>query len=166
MAPSITSLRHTLSLILHLYKDYPSFIPNNSNTLHELFDMINEIEYVKCNNTHYSYTYDTMCQDVSNNYSWNKLPTELILMVISYVYKLEIIILNNLGEYENKINTAIGQTRQVYLGHVQEAHYFPVIPTAEGNGCFPDNVQPIFYTQCNIKLKHWADPEGLPPGRP
>lgn len=129
---SVEQLRKVISLLLYMYKDYKYLIPNGENTLKELFDLTNEISYVKCSNgKYYSYTYETMCQDVLNMRAWNKLPTELILMLISYVFKLEIVILNNVGSYENKINVCENmdkniKIRTIHLGHIQEAHYFPL----------------------------------------
>lgn len=153
---NVTQLRKIVSLLLYMYKDYKYFIPNSTDTLRELFDVTNEVEYVKSGDNFYAYTYETMCQDVSNPYTWNKLPTELILMIISYVFKLEFIILNNVSEYENKINTVNNtenkfNVRTIYLGHIQEAHYFPLME----NQTY-DNNKLLYYDNFGIQLREWA----------
>ena len=159
---SVQQLRKIISILLYIYKDYKYFLPDNNNTLKELFDATNEIPYVKCSDgNYYSYTYDTMCQDLSNMHAWSKLPTELILMVISYAFKLEIIILNNMGTYENKINILENNNnnniniRTIYLGHIQEAHYFPL----DHNN---NNKEFIYYhTYSDIMRKWISDMQNL-----
>lgn len=148
---SVQQLRKVISFLFYIYRDYKYFIPNGESTLKELFEVTNEIPYVKCSDgNYYSYTYETMCQDLSNMCAWSKLPTELILMVVSYVFKLEIIILNNVGTYENKINVCKDNTRTIYLGHIQEAHYFPL----DYNN---DNKDFTYYNTCSNMIKKWVD---------
>jgi hypothetical protein len=150
---SIEQLRKVISTLFCIFKDYKNFFPGEENTLQELFTMTNEIQYVMCSDGNfYAYTYDTMCQDLLNKYAWDRLPTQIILMVLSYVYKLEIIILNNKGTYENNINifkntddTDI-KTRTLYLGHIQEAHYFPLVNN-------DNNTIPMYYdTYANMMI--------------
>jgi hypothetical protein len=158
---NVGELRKTVSLLLYIFKDYKYLIPDNDMTLKQLFDVTNEIKYVKCSDgKFYYYTYDTMCQDVTNMQSWTKLPTQLILMVISYVFKLKIIILNNNGNYENVINTFkpvktdddnnSTKIKTIYLGHVQEAHYFPL----DYNH---NNEDYIYYNDCYNVLNQWVN---------
>ena len=155
IGPNIKLLRKYVSLLLFTYKNYKNFFPENEYTLEEIFRLSNEVEYVKgLDGNYYSYTYDTMCQDVMNNYSWTKLPTQLILMMISYVFKLEIIILNNVGDYENNINivNSNGNVKRhtIYLGHIQEAHYFPLIYNVNNN-------ELLYYNEFTNLLQRWID---------
>lgn len=157
VADNVEKLRKYVSLLLFVYKNYKNFIPGTSDTLEEIFIMANEIEYVKCSNgTYYKYTYDVMCQDVSNMNAWSKLPTQLILMVLSYAFKLEFVILNDNGDYINKINVYENvennktEVFTIYLGHIQEAHYIPLDINTKNEGF-------IFYDDCKNNLQTWIN---------
>ena len=97
-----------------------------------------------------------MCQDLSNLSCWSRLPTQLILLVISYLYKIEIIIINsNLG-HETTINAyesiKIGITiDKVYLGHIGESHYVPIDILQENK-----EFEPLFYTDAKTNLTKWG----------
>lgn len=156
ISDSVEQLRKYVSFLLHTFKNYKNFIPGTNDTLEEIFTMANEIEYVKCNSgVYYKYTYDVMCQDVSNMNAWSKLPTQLILMVLSYVFKLEFVILNNNGDYVNKINVfenvENNETKvfTIYLGHIQEAHYIPLDINTK-------NSDFILYDECKNNLHRWV----------
>ncbi|QKF93693.1 OTU domain-containing protein [Fadolivirus algeromassiliense] len=162
---NVKQLRNMLSVLMYIYKDYKGFLPNNDLSLKELFDMTNEIEIV-CSRKktdddehleYYKYTYNVMCQDLSNSHSWQRLPTQLILMVVSYVFKVEIIIVSNMGSYENVINAFESVTPKpslftVYLGHLGESHYIPL------DILNPDKeeLDPLFYRDAKHKLIEWA----------
>lgn len=150
---NVQQLRKVVSLMMYMYRDYKYLFPNNNSTLREMFDAVNEIEYVKCSDgKFYSYTYEVMCQDVANMDSWTKLPTEMLLMVLSYIFKLEIKIYNNLGSYENVINvfkdTPEVKTKTIFLGHIQEAHYIPL-----NYNFYNDDF--IYYDEHLSKYKEW-----------
>jgi len=165
IASSVEELRKSLALVMYFYKDYKDFIPGTDLTLHEMFTFMNEIEYVSCkrkiNNDYvfvdfYKYTYNVMCQDLTNNHSWTRIPTQLILTVLSYIYKLEIIILSNLNDYENKINAfdnAITkpELKKIYLGHLGESHYVPIAVLSED-----EELVPILYEDAKNELLEWA----------
>lgn len=162
---SVMEIRKILSLIMYLYKNYKGFLPNIDMTLEEIFNMANEIEYVVCrrkvNNEvikdFYKYTYNVMCQDLSNNHSWSRLPTQLILMILSYIYKLEFIVVGSNSDYENKVNVydSIQNTpniKKIYLGHLGESHYVPLdILTDEYD------LDPLFYNNAKDALIDWAE---------
>jgi hypothetical protein len=126
----VMSLRQTLSYFLYQYQDFPNIFPTQSETLKDIFTMGNEIEHVICdkNEKYYKYTYNVMCQDLASDHSWTKIPTQLILMVISLLFEVEIIIISNLSDWENKINVW-GKDKKVntiWIGHLGEHHYLPL----------------------------------------
>lgn len=165
ISQDVLELRKLLSLIMYIYKDYQGFLPGSELTLQELFNFQtdNEIEHVICKNkstsddhVYYKYTYNVMCQDLSNNHSWTRLPTQLLLLVISYVFKLEIIIIRNSSSYETVINayeslTNKPELKTIYLGHLAEAHYVPI------DIFFDDEtIDPMYYNDAKNDLIEWA----------
>lgn len=161
---SVIQLRRSLSLIMYMYKSYKGFLPNNELSLEELFDNTNEIEYVVCKKKQgdevtkefYKYTYNVMCQDISNNHSWSRLPTEIILMVLSYIYKLEFIIIGSTSDYINKVNmyennTNVIDLKKIYLGHLGESHYVPIDILNED-----EELEPLYYNEAKNALLDWG----------
>lgn len=166
-------LRYIISTILFLFSDYKEtlpngkfkgFLPNTDLSLSEMFTMTNEIDYVltrkyvggDCIKQFYKYTYNVMCQDVASMYSWSKLPTHLIMLVISYIYKLELVIISNTGEYEHKINAYDSspikpELKTIYLGHLGESHYVPLDVLK-----VDEELEPLFYTDAKNNLVDWG----------
>lgn len=72
-------------------KDIP-LINNSEMTLLELFNIYNEIEFVKVNGIRTKYTYNLMLTDLLQNNGWQRMPTEILLNVLSKVYNKKIII--------------------------------------------------------------------------
>ena len=72
-------------------KDKP-IISNSEMTLSELFEIYNEIEFVKVNGVRTKYTYDLMLTDLLQNNGWKRMPTEILLNVLSRIYNKKIII--------------------------------------------------------------------------
>lgn len=126
LGADVASMRRMLSIIMYIYRDYKNFFPNNDNTLQELFNQTNEVEIVELDGKKFKYDYTAMCQDLSNDNSWTRLPTELILMVVSYIFKLNIIIINDNNTYETNICITSMPRKTIYLGHIGEAHYVPI----------------------------------------
>lgn len=166
---SVEQLRHSLALIMYLYKSYSGFFPSRSETLEEMFVPYNCVEYVYCkkkidgeyHKEFYKYTYNVMCQDLSNSHSWTRLNTQLVLMVLSYIYKLEFIILTNRDENKNKddnmmvINmNEINQTdvKKIYLGILGESHYVPLDILGDDEA-----LDPIYYNDAKAQLLEWAN---------
>jgi len=157
-------LRIIISTLLYIFKDCKDFLPGTGLTFADMFAMTNEIEYVICrtqieNNImkkFYKYTYNVMCQDVASSSSWSKLPTQLIMLLISYVFKLEIIIMNNNGSYEHKINAYESilnkpELKTIYLGHLGESHYVPIDILKDDEECVP-----LYYTYARKTLLEWG----------
>ena len=162
---SVQELRSMLSMIFYIFQDYKNFLPGVELTLSELFSFANEIEYVSTKNkdkdsepVYYKYSYTIMCQDLGNLSCWSRLPTQLILLVISYLYKIEIIIINSNTGYETKINAyeSINNNgpniKRVYLGHLGESHYVALDIMMDKEKKF----EPLFYTEARDNLIKWG----------
>lgn len=166
---STRELRSVLSLVLYLYKDFKGFLPCVDDSFKEIFDRLNEIEYVELIDDHrnndyhekkyYKYTFNVMCQDITNKYSWSRLPTQLILLLVSFLYRLEIIIINNHSDYEHKINAFEAlqndekpMLRTIYLGHINESHYVPLDVIKDDI-----DVMPLYYTESKANFKKWVN---------
>jgi hypothetical protein len=153
----IASLRGGLASLMYILRDHENFVFKD-NTIKSLFNCINDIEYVYRTVTinyqkkkiFHNYTYEVMCQDLSNMASWSKIPSEIILRIISYLYKVRIVIIaaskknvditidsyDNLeskseskSESDSKLNDNI---KTIYLGQLEEWHYLPIDKLPEG----------------------------------
>jgi hypothetical protein len=124
---NIMDFRKCLSTLMLLFRDFPNFIPGQSLTLKEIFDCQNEIEFVFCRKTHklYKYNYDIMCRDIACNYSWTRLPTQLILTIISFIFDLKIRIHYDNG-YVTEICTNEDTFDVINIGLLGELHYVPL----------------------------------------
>ena len=148
----IMEFRRGLSKLMFSFRDFPNFIPGQSLTLKELFDCQNEIEYVYCKKTHklYKYNYDIMCRDIACNYSWTRLPTQLLLTVISFVFNLKIRIL-----YDNSYITEIctnDDSDIINIGLLGELHY---VPLEIKRGLQREDILPK-YTDALKEFHQWA----------
>jgi hypothetical protein len=121
-----------------LYKNYKNIFTNNDLTLNEMFTMQNEIEYLldKKNNDLYIYNYDVMCADLACDGSWKRLPIEIILMCVSFIFDVKIIICHDNGYTHNIITTNTPQ-KTIYLGLLGEFHYIPLMKKQEND---PDDI--------------------------
>lgn len=147
---SVTDLRKGLSYLMHQFRNIKLF---SGQTLYELFTSFNDIEYVCSNNRLYKYDYDIMCKDLSNDKSWSKLPTQLILMVISHIYNIKIIIINDKSQLNEIYSRDGNSSKTIYIGHMLESHYVPlntyVISESESN-------EYIYYNDSTDMFKLWA----------
>jgi hypothetical protein len=148
---SADTLRKSLSYLLYVFKDHKPFFETQDESIKDLF-VFNEIEYVFCpaEDSFYKYTFEVMCQDMATDTSWTRLPTELILMVISRLYNIEIVILHETG-YESCINTNKNAQKKIYLGLMGESHYLPLKEVMEDT----NTVAPK-YTEAKIAFFLWA----------
>ena len=133
------------------------FFPNLTITPEEIFNNANEIDFVKDKVTGqvYEYNYDMMICDLRTNYSWERLPTELILMTISRLYEVKILIYHNKTQYINEINVWKGIINDedleiIRLGHINEEHYVPVLKLQDD---LIDDIETI-HNISKIKLKY------------
>lgn len=165
---NVHDLRNSLATIMYLYQDYKNFFPTQETTLKELFEAMNDIKYVSCrhktDNSHcshdvefYKYSYNIMCQDITTMHSWDLLPTQLILMVVSLIYQVEICIINNTSEYEHSINVYEGvdgyedKIKKIYIGHLGESHYLPLDIIKDD-----EDVNPPQYKTALAKFIKWG----------
>jgi hypothetical protein len=124
------NFRKFLAHIMYMYKDYKNFFSYDARTLREMFNDTNEIEYVISDQELivYKYTYETMCQDFASGFSWTRLPTQLIIQIISVLMNVRFEIFSNMSEYVNVLNanSPDSKPRIIYLGHIGEKHYVPL----------------------------------------
>ena len=126
-------LRNNISSILLSVRDMKDFFPGLNLSPKQIFDNSNEIEFIKNNKTGeiFEYNYDMMICDLRTNFSWTRLPTELILMTISRIYEVRILIHHNKSKHINEINVWANNIDIdidiIHLGHINEEHYIPVI---------------------------------------
>lgn len=157
---NINELRTMLSTVFYIFKDYKNFLPGMETTLSELFSFTNEIEYVSTKDPktkekkYYKYSYEIMCQDLGNLTCWSRLPTQLILLVISYLFKVRIIITHSntghetiINAYESIKNININ-IKEIYLGLLGESHYIVLDISADFNK--------VYYTEARNNLNKFG----------
>jgi hypothetical protein len=162
-------IRKSIASVLLMVKTEISFFPNTNLTPEEVFSNINEIEFVKDKKTNqvYVYDYDLMLYDLNSNFSWERLPTEFILMAISRIYEVEIRIYHNKTDFVNKINVCpdlqkdLTEDNIIRLGQINEEHYFPLeeLPDdlkTDSNVINEITNTNISYTQSINKFKKWS----------
>lgn len=173
LANSVNDIRQGMAYILFLFKDYQDLFPNFNMSLKEMYDMTNEIEYVRLSRYDkdgyriltpdsepkvYKYSYNVMCQDLTTGHSWSKLPTEILLRTLSLMFNLNITVFHNNGHQTN-INAYADSTEQIpeltniYLGHLGESHYIP-IDTYDTDELLEQ--KQIFYSNDRKEFKKWA----------
>ncbi len=164
---NVEDLRNSLATVMYLYKDHKNLFPSQEETLQELFTAMNDIKYVVKRNYHndhddnpefYKYSYNIMCQDIATCRSWDLLPTQLILMVVSLFYKVEICVINDSSEWVNTINVfeecdgnIKKDVKRIYVGHLSESHYLPVDILDDD-----EVIDPIYYNVARIRFIKWG----------
>jgi hypothetical protein len=156
------AFRKSLSLIFFLFGNCP-VITSYTETLKQIFEMCNEIEYVFChtNKRLYKYTYYTMCADMFKEGSWSRLPTEIVLTVISVFFKVRFHIYHDNGHINKICDASIKDTLpmedpscNIYLALIGENHYLPL-------GQIPYNDKSAIkcpkYTDKLKRFIKWAD---------
>lgn len=159
---TVESLRIGLATVMYTFQNYNNFIPETKMTLKEMFDLSNDIEYVGTYNREtgerkfYKYTYNVMCQDLSNVNSWSKLPTELILRVISVLYKGKIHIVHPDTKWISSVDSFENcdikpEMQDLHLGLLGETHYVPISEKREGF-----TYRRLVYEDAKNDFKLWA----------
>ena len=157
-------IRKSLASVLLLAKTEIGFFPKINLTPEEIFTNANEIEFIKDKKTGevYIYDYDTMIYDLNSSYSWERLPTEFILMALSRIYQVEIRIYHNLTDFINKINVLEDEPENIIrLGQINEEHYFPLLEIPDELKNDHDVVDEILntkivYDKCLKQFKKWS----------
>ena len=89
LTKDVTEMRQILSYFLYQFQDQKGVLPGQPDTtFKDIFSWANEVEYVYCHTdkVYYKYTYNLMCQDLADDCSWTKIPTQLVLMVVHYCF--------------------------------------------------------------------------------
>lgn len=128
--------RKIVALLFYLFGESKSIIPNHNDTLKNIFKMYNEIEYVFCNNNNrlYKYSYYTMCSDIYDSGGWSRLPTHLVLILLSTIFKVRFHIYHDNGHISKIVTEEVDniiseddREGNIYLGLIGEEHYIPLI---------------------------------------
>lgn len=171
LADNSQKLRSVVSTIMLTFRDFPNFIPNNNSTLFEIFTtLMADVDFVYCNETQklYNYNYDIMCHDICDKGSWTRLPTQLVLIVLSFALNIKFNIyrvydkngISHARNFEsgildinlNEISTIDNEkTTTVHLGLINDFHYFPLKYSHD------KKTKPCIFNSANLEFKHWAD---------
>lgn len=126
---NIETVRIGLSVLMIIMKNKKNFFPDREDSLNDMFSF-NDIEYVYCNEHKklYKYTYEAMCIDLAMDSSWTRLNTQLLFMIISFLYNVKIVILNDRHiDYTTEISmTRTNDAKTIHLGQIGECHYVPL----------------------------------------
>ncbi len=163
--------RSGLAYFMYVYQDYKNLLPGDSCTLAEKFTISNigneGTELVVCKNDNmakgerkfYKYTYNVMCQDLSNEYSWSKLESQLILTFISFLYRLDIHVIGitpqthsyiKINAYEN--SDVQPELTTIYLANINNMHYVSLRPLIDG-----EQIRQMLYLSTYQKFSEWAE---------
>jgi hypothetical protein len=163
----VESLRVGLASLMYIFGNMKDFFPGNDQTIKELFIPFNEIEYsqgsvpvkdgdkVQWEHDYYKYDFTVMLQQLSNQNCWNDLPTQLVLHIISLVYKAKIYIVHSNGHvttinmYEGSDNSP--HLIDIHLGLLGESHYMPVDFAGPD-----DSIKPPLYEEALGNFLKWA----------
>lgn len=148
-------LRKAICYLMVIFKDYKNFFPDQTETISELFQVFNEIEYVHCKEDSriYKYTFEIMCQDLYEACNWTRLPTQLILMFVSKIFNLNITIIQENG-FEHNIFVGDKDSIQIYLAHLSESHYLPIDKIKE-------TLKELEYDICKNNFIKWASQQAF-----
>ena len=152
-------IRKNVSAVMTLCASNESFFPFIHQSIRNIFTNSNDIATVldKDENKSYKYNYDMMLVDLYSKHSWSRLPTELILMVISRIYKIEILISHNNTQYITKINVwdDMPIIASIRLGQLNEEHYVPIKQITDAISADMVNKK-IKYVKAKNRFHKWA----------
>ena len=169
LADSIQDLRKTLSFLMYAFGDKKNLLPNQELSMRELFSFTNEIEYVSAysynketkekSSEYQQYTYDNMCRDLANMYAWSNLPTQLVMVFMSFMFNLEFIIHHDVTGHTSVVNayenSPEGEDRpvmkKIYLALIGETHYVPMDVLGDQY-----EIEPLFYRDAYVEFVRWA----------
>ena len=157
---SVENLKVGISYFMYQLQN--TKLPGQDETLKDKFNnyFCDDIEYVYDDNNGevYKYKYNVMCKDICCKKSWNRLPTNLILILVSWLFNCKIIILSDNTEYKNVINVYENiktgeKLKNIYLGKLGgELHYIPIDVLKENEiikELKHEKVKNIFYEWAN-----------------
>ena len=137
-------LRIGLANIMQAVGWKKGLFPNQPDVcLRDMFSVTNEIAHVYNvpGSSVTVYNYDTMCRDMRASGSWDRLPMNLIMQVVSLIYDVEFIVVPNrrrqtplrvVWDDEHKF------LNKVYLAKICEVHYMPLIEIPGWGGAVSD----------------------------
>jgi len=153
-------IRKNVTTVMTLCAKDDSFFPYIHQSLRNIFSNSNDIATVldKDENKSYKYNYDMMLVDLYSKHSWSRLPTELILMVISRIYKIQILIYHNNTAYVSNVNVwqqcdYISPTI-IRLGQLNEEHYVPITEITTTSSDLVN--KKIKYVKAKNRFHKWA----------
>jgi hypothetical protein len=152
-------IRKNVSAVMTLCANNESFFPFIHQSIRNIFANSNDIATVldKEEQKIYKYNYDMMLVDLYSNHTWSRLPTELVLMVISRIYKIEILIYHNNTQYVSKVNVwdDMPIIATIRLGQLNEEHYVPIKQITDATSA--DMVsKKIKYVKAKNRFHKWA----------
>ena len=152
-------IRKNVSAVMTLSSKDELFFPHIHQSICNIFANSNDIATVldKDEEKAYKYNYDMMLVDLYSKHSWSRLPTELILMVISRIYKIEILIYHNNTQYITKINVwgDMPIVAIIRLGQLNEEHYVPIKQITDATSADMVNKK-IKYVKAKNRFHKWA----------
>jgi hypothetical protein len=152
-------IRKNVSAIMTLSSKDELFFPHIHQSLRNIFTNSNDIATVfdKDEEKAYKYNYDMMLVDLYSKHSWSRLPTELILMVISRIYKIQILIYHNNTAYISKVNVwdDMPIIDSINLGQLNEEHYVPIKQITDATSADMVNKK-IKYIKAKNRFHKWA----------
>ena len=152
-------IRKNVSAIMTLSSKDELFFPHIHQSLRNIFTNSNDIATVfdKDEERAYKYNYDMMLVDLYSKHSWSRLPTELILMVISRIYKIQILIYHNNTAYISKVNVwdDMPIIDSIKLGQLNEEHYVPIKQITDATSGDLVNKK-IKYVKAKNRFHKWA----------
>jgi len=158
-------IRKNVSAVMTLSSKDELFFPHIHQSLRSIFTNSNDIATVldKDEEKAYKYNYDMMLVDLYSKHSWSRLPTELILMVISRIYKIEILIYHNNTQYVSKVNVwnDMPIIDTIRLGQLNEEHYVPIkqiTDAVSANSAISGDMvnKKIKYVKAKNRFHKWA----------
>lgn len=155
--------RKSIAILFFLFGDC-KVISAYEEPLKEVFAFFNEIEHVYCHDTNllFKYTYYTMCSDMFTSGSWSRLPTELVMTVISVFFKVRFHIYHDNGHIDKICDIEVDKEisledreSNIYLALIGENHYVPLVHIPDGMNVTETLKCPKYDVQLK-KFHRWA----------
>lgn len=150
-------MRKGIAHLLLLFRDYKGLIKGDDNrTIEQLFNDTNDIENILCRDEDraYKYNFTAMCQDLASDFSWTRLPTELIMIFMSKIFNIKFLVVSNLSDYVNVVtaNDDSENPINILLGHIGETHYVPLMWKCGK----PEEEIELYHQEYKTKFVQWA----------
>lgn len=119
LSDSTLNIRHMTAALFLSFRSVTGFFKTfPDDTLESMFNDFSE---------DYNYNYDIMCSDLMNKGSWDKLPTHLMMMVISKCFNVKFVIIDSNHDKVLVINESDKKNpKEIGLGFLPEFHYIGI----------------------------------------